>query len=84
MNGTGIAGQNFLQLLRFDRLKGEAMKEEKLPLLAAYADKALSLEAAEELLRLSEDATMHAASGEDLPTIDKDTLLRKAALQNTR
>jgi hypothetical protein len=67
-----------------DRITEEAMKEEKLPLLAAYGDKALSVEAAEQLVRLAEDATLHAATGEDLPMADKEKLLRKVALQNTR
>src|SRR6266404_3364146 len=44
----------------------EAVNEERIPLLVAYADAALSIEAAEELVRLSEDATIAIAVGEDL------------------
>ena len=56
----------------------EAMSNEQLPLLAAYRDDKLSTEAAEELVRLTEDASIPTHTGEDLPKADKAALLRKA------
>ena len=58
--------------------KEGAIPDEQLPLLAAYRDDRLSTEAAEELVRLSEDASIPAHTGEDLPRADKAALLRKA------
>ena len=58
--------------------KEEAIRNEQFPLLAAYRDDNLSTEAAEELVRLTEDALIPAHTGEDLPRADKVALLRKA------
>ncbi len=55
------------------------MNREHLPLLAAYRDERLSVEAAEQLVRMSEDVSIPAYAGEDLPTADRADLLRKAA-----
>ena len=54
------------------------MPVEQTPSLAAYRDDKLSTEVAEELVRLSEDASIPAHAGEDLPKADKAALLRKA------
>jgi hypothetical protein len=59
--------------------KEEAVNREKPPLLAAYAAETLSAEAAEQLVRMSEDASSPAYAGEDLPAADKSALLQKAA-----
>ena len=53
------------------------MSDEQLPSLAAYRDDTLSTEAAEELVRMSEDASLPTHAGEDLPRADKAALLRK-------
>ncbi len=63
--------------------KEEAVEHEKLPLLAAYRDTTLSVEAAEQLVRMSEDASYPAYTGEDLPAADETALLRKAAQLQT-
>jgi len=56
----------------------EAMEREKLPLLAAYCDTTLTVEAAEQLVRMAEDDSYPAYAGEDLPSAGKAALLRKA------
>ena len=53
------------------------MNSEKLPLLAAYCDDTLSVEAAEQLVRMSEDRSMPACEGEDLPTVAQWALREK-------
>ena len=64
---------------RRDRTPSEepVVDRERLPLLAAYADDRLSVQAAEELVRLAEDASIPEHAGEDLPKADKAALLRK-------
>ncbi|MGH7169430.1 MAG: hypothetical protein ACRELG_04035 [Gemmataceae bacterium] len=64
-----------------DRGQDEAMNQENLPLLAAYRDAALSIEAADQLVQMTENPSHPAYAGEDLPEADKAALLRKAALQ---
>ena len=53
------------------------MPEERIPHLTAYRDDTLSTEAAEELVRLSGDASIPAHVGEELPMANKAVLLRK-------
>lgn len=48
--------------------------------LVAYRDDQLSVEAAEQLVRLSEDLTIQGQTGEELPMADKAALLRKIHL----
>jgi hypothetical protein len=47
-------------------------------MLAAHAATTVSVEAAEELVRLMEDKNTPRHSGKDLPQADKETLLRRA------
>jgi len=56
------------------------MNQENLPLLAGYGDETLSIEAANQLVRMAEDTSHPAYTGEDLPVADKAALLRKAAI----
>ena len=49
-------------------------------LLAAYRDETLTVEAANQLVRMAEDSSYPVHAGEDLPTADKAALLHKAAL----
>jgi len=58
--------------------KEEGMNHENLPLLAAYCDDRLSVEAAEQLVSMAEDTSIPAHDGEDLPKADLAALLRKA------
>jgi len=65
--------------------KEGVVEQKNLPLLAAYRAKTLTVEAAQELVRMLEDQSIPAHAGEDLPTADKAALLRKAArLQESR
>jgi hypothetical protein len=61
-----------------DQGKQEARNREQLPLLAAYCDSTLSVEAAEQLAGMVEDASIPTHAGEDLPKADREALLRKA------
>jgi hypothetical protein len=54
------------------------MTREPAPLVAAHADKALSLEAAQQLVQMAEDAYQPGQSGPDLPLADRAALLRNA------
>ncbi len=67
------------RLLALKSGKEEAVEREKPPQLAAYCDATLSMEGAEQLVRMSEDASCLVHAGEDLPIADKAALLRKAA-----
>lgn len=58
--------------------KEEVVNQEHFPLLAAYRDDRLSVEAAEQLVHMTEDASIPAHAGEDLPTADRAALLRRA------
>jgi len=60
--------------------KEEAMNTKELPLLAAYCDDKLSMEAAEQLVHMAEDTSIPVHAGEDLPKADRAALLRKAGL----
>lgn len=67
------------------RRKEEAVKCETLHQLPAYCDDTLSVEAAQQLVRMAKDKSYPAAKGQDLPTGDKQALLKKAAvLENAR
>jgi hypothetical protein len=59
--------------------KEEAMNRENLPLLAAYGDETLSIEAANQLVQMAEDTSHPVYAGEDLPVADRTALLRKVA-----
>jgi hypothetical protein len=59
--------------------KEEVMKKKKLPLLIAHRDRTLSVEAAEQLVRMSEDQSLPVHEGRDLPTANRAALLKKAA-----
>lgn len=48
------------------------------PLLPAFADEKLSVEGAEQLVRMAEDETVTTARGQDLPLADRDALMNAA------
>jgi hypothetical protein len=59
--------------------KEEDVNREQLPLLPAYCDDTLSVQAAEQLVCMAEDTSIPAHAGEDLPKADRAALLRKAS-----
>jgi hypothetical protein len=62
----------------------EALNRDKPPLLPAYCDEQLSVEAAQQLVRMAEDTSHPTGEGKELPAADKAALLKKAKLQKTR
>jgi len=58
--------------------KEEAMSCTRTPLLVAYRDDKLSVEAAEQLVRMAQDPTVPTHLGEELPAADRAALLQKA------
>ncbi len=55
----------------------EEKNRAQLPLLAAYCDSTISVEAAEQLVSMAEDASIPVHTGDDLPKADREALLQK-------
>ena len=54
------------------------MNQESLPLLVAYRDERLSVEGAQQLLRMRQDQSIERHEGKDLPEANVAALLKKA------
>jgi hypothetical protein len=57
---------------------------EKIPILAAYYDHKLFVEAAHQLLNMAKDESIPVGKGQDLPEGDPEALLQKAAARKAQ